>query len=61
MNTPSAKPKIWLVVRVTSGNFLERCTGLFDAISPPPSAASFPRNSEFASPMLSLATFGAGF
>ncbi len=56
------KHKIWSVIRVSSGNFLEMYDfmvfGYYAAFI---ARAFFPAGSEFASLMLSLMTFGAGF
>jgi len=50
------------IVRVTSGNFLEMYDFMiFGYYAPSIAKAFFPARSEFASLMLSLATFGAGF
>lgn len=63
VNTPSdLKSKIWPVVRVASGNFLEMYDFfVFGYYAAAIGRVFFPRSSEFASLMLSLATFGAGF
>lgn len=58
----SRKSKIWPVVRVASGNFLEMYDfQVFGYYAPAIARAFFPTGSEFASLMLALATFGAGF
>jgi MFS family permease len=54
--------KVRAVVRVASGNFLEMYDFMvFGYYAPAIAKAFFPSQSEFASLMLSLATFGAGF
>jgi MFS family permease len=54
--------KIWAVVRVSSGNFLEMYDFMvFGYYAPAIGRAFFPSNSAFASLMFSLMTFGAGF
>ena len=54
--------KIWPVVRVASGNFLEMYDFMvFGYYAAAIGHAFFPKSSEFASLMYSLATFGAGF
>ncbi len=60
---PSGRPsKIKSVVRVASGNFLEMYDFMvFGYYAGAIGRAFFPTNSYFASLMLSLATFGAGF
>jgi len=56
------KKKIWAVVRVASGNFLEMYDFMvFGYYASAIARAFFPSRSEFASLMLSLMTFGAGF
>jgi MFS transporter, MHS family, citrate/tricarballylate:H+ symporter len=62
--TPSSerKSKIWAVVRVSSGNFLEMYDFMvFGYYAAAIGRAFFPSGSPFASLMLSLMTFGAGF
>src|SRR5258708_26065333 len=62
--TPSSerKSKIWAVLRVSSGNFLEMYDFMvFGYYASAIGKAFFPSGSEFASLMLSLMTFGAGF
>src|SRR5579872_3824496 len=58
----AAESKVWPVVRVASGNFLEaydfQVFGYYAAYI---SRAFFPSGNEFASLMLTLMTFGAGF
>src|SRR5580704_3241242 len=56
------KSKIWSVVRVSSGNFLEMYDFMvFGYYAATIGKAFFPSNSAFGSLMLSLMTFGAGF
>jgi MFS family permease len=56
------KSKIWSVVRVSSGNFLEMYDFMvFGYYAAAIGKAFFPSSSPFASLMLSLMTFGAGF
>jgi MFS family permease len=61
--TPSErKSKIWAVVRVSSGNFLEMYDFMvFGYYAAAIGRAFFPSGNPFASLMLSLMTFGAGF
>src|SRR6478672_1806967 len=55
-------PKLWLVVRVSCGNFLEMYDFMvFGYYAAAIGAAFFPSTNPFASLMASLATFGAGF
>lgn len=63
MNSKSGlRDKIWPVVRVASGNFLEMYDFfVFGYYAAAIGRVFFPHSSEFASLMLSLATFGAGF
>lgn len=64
MNTQVAKPqsKLSTVIRVTSGNFIEMYDFfLFGFYATYISKAFFPSDSEYASLMLTFATFGAGF
>jgi len=63
MITPEErKSKIWSVVRVSSGNFLEMYDFMvFGYYAATIGKAFFPGNSAFGSLMLSLMTFGAGF
>jgi MFS family permease len=58
-----ARPsKVWAVVRVSSGNFLEMYDFMvFGYYSSAIGAAFFPNGNPFVSLMLSLMTFGAGF
>jgi MFS family permease len=54
--------KVWAVVRVSSGNFLEMYDFMvFGYYASAIGAAFFPRGNPFVSLMLSLMTFGAGF
>jgi MFS family permease len=56
------KSKIWAVVRVSSGNFLEMYDFMvFGYYAAAIGKAFFPSDSAFASLMLSLMTFGVGF
>src|SRR6202171_6517620 len=56
------KSKVWSVVRVSSGNFLEMYDFMvFGYYAAAIGKAFFPSSSPFASLMLSLMTFGAGF
>ena len=63
MNTPAErKAKIWSVVRVSSGNFLEMYDFMvFGYYAAAIGNAFFPSGNPFVSLMLSLMTFGAGF
>ena len=61
-NTLDRRAKIWTVVRVSSGNFLEMYDFMvFGYYAPEIARAFFPSASQFASLMLTLMTFGAGF
>jgi len=54
--------KVWPVIRVASGNFLEMYDfQIFGYYAAAIAATFFPSGNEFASLMASLATFGAGF
>jgi MFS family permease len=54
--------KLWSIVRVSSGNFLEMYDFMvFGYYATAIGAAFFPSDNEFASLMLALMTFGAGF
>src|SRR5262244_3402724 len=54
--------KLWLVVRVSSGNFLEMYNFMvFGYYATAIGAAFFPSGNQFLSLMLALMTFGAGF
>jgi metabolite-proton symporter len=56
------RQKVWAVVRVASGNFLEMYDfTVFGYYASAIARAFFPQKDEFASLMLSLMTFGAGF
>src|SRR5438270_13829552 len=56
------KSKVWSVVRVSSGNFLEMYDFMvFGYYASAIGKAFFPSGSAFVSLMLSLMTFGAGF
>jgi metabolite-proton symporter len=58
----SRKEKVKAVIRVSSGNFLEMYDFMvFGYYAAAIGRTFFPKNSEFASLMLSLATFGVGF
>src|SRR5258708_13505311 len=63
MITPAERmSKIWSVVRVSSGNFLEMYDFMvFGYYAATIGKAFFPSNSAFGSLMLSLLTFGAAF
>jgi MFS transporter, MHS family, citrate/tricarballylate:H+ symporter len=62
VNQPGRKSKIWSVVRVTSGNFLEMYDFMiFGYYASAIGTTFFPGGSAFASLMKSLMTFGAGF
>src|SRR3984957_10742823 len=59
---PDRKSKIWSVIRVSSGNFLEMYDFMvFGYYAAAIGKAFFPSGSAFVSLMLSLMTFGAGF
>jgi len=59
---PDWKSKVWPVVRVSSGNFLEMYGFMvFGYFASAIGRAFFPSGSPFTSLMLSLMTFGAGF
>jgi len=61
-SSPDRKSKIWQVVRVSSGNFLEMYDFMvFGYYAAAIGKAFFPSGSAFGSLMLSLMTFGAGF
>ena len=61
-NPVDRKQKIWSVIRVSSGNFLEMYDFfVFAYYASAIGRIFFPNTSEFASLMLSLMTFGAGF
>jgi MFS family permease len=62
INSSDRKSKVWSVVRVASGNFLEMYDFMvFGYYAAAIGNAFFPSNSPFGSLMLSLMTFGAGF
>src|SRR5215467_1176701 len=62
MLSPSDRAKIWSVLRVSSGNFLEMYDFMvFGYYASAIGAAFFPSGNKFVSLMLSLMTFGAGF
>ena len=62
MTANGRRAKVWAVVRVCSGNFLEMYDFMvFGYYAPEIAKAFFPARSAFASLMLSLMTFGAGF
>ncbi len=59
---PRANSKVWSVARVASGNFLEAYDfQVFGYYAAAIGHTFFPSSNEYASLMLSLATFGAGF
>jgi MHS family citrate/tricarballylate:H+ symporter-like MFS transporter len=61
-NYVDSKSKVWAVVRVASGNFLEMYDFMvFGYYAPSIGKVFFPNGSAFLSLMLSLMTFGAGF
>src|ERR1700674_5370142 len=62
LTSSDRKAKIWSVIRVSSGNFLEMYDFMvFGYYAAAIGRAFFPSGSEFASLMLSLMTFGVGF
>ncbi len=62
MASKDRKSKIWAVVRVSSGNFLEMYDFMvFGYYAAAIGKAFFPNGNPFVSLMLSLMTFGAGF
>jgi MFS family permease len=62
IETPRARSKIWPVIRVASGNFLEMYDFMvFGYYAAAIGRVFFPSGSEFASLMKSLMTFGAGY
>src|SRR5277367_3009683 len=62
MTPAERKEKIWSVIRVSSGNFLEMYDFfVFGYYAAAIGRIFFPTTNEFASLMLSLMTFGAGF
>src|SRR5689334_24331524 len=62
MNPATRRQKIWAIVRVSSGNFLEMYDFMvFGYYAAAIGRTFFPNGSPFVSLMLSLMTFGAGF
>src|SRR5262249_45104703 len=62
MTSSDRREKIWAVVRVASGNFLEMYDFfVFGYYATAIGRAFFPTGSEFAQLMLAFMTFGAGF
>ncbi len=62
ISSSERRSKIWAVIRVSSGNFLEMYDFMvFGYYAAAIGRAFFPSGSPFASLMLSLMTFGAGF
>src|SRR3984893_10087782 len=62
ISSPDRRTKIWSVIRVSSGNFLEIYDFMvFGYYAAAIGKAFFPSGSAFVSLMLSLMTFGAGF
>jgi MFS family permease len=62
ISAPERESRIWSVVRVSSGNFLEMYDFMvFGYYAAAIGKAFFPSGNAFASLMLSLMTFGAGF
>jgi len=62
LRSSDRKAKIWSVIRVSSGNFLEMYDFMvFGYYASAIGKAFFPSSSDFASLMLSLMTFGVGF
>src|SRR6184192_1546969 len=62
LTSSDRKAKIWSVIRVSGGNFLEMYDFMvFGYYASAIGKAFFPSSSEFASLMLSLMTFGVGF
>src|SRR5438270_14041585 len=62
ISSTNRKSKIWAVVRVSSGNFLEMYDFMvFGYYASAIGNAFFPSGNPFLSLMLSLMTFGAGF
>src|SRR5215469_13341095 len=59
---PGLKRKIWPVIRVTSGNFLEMYDfQIFGYYASAIAATFFPSGNDYAALMAALATFGVGF
>src|SRR5437879_10106471 len=62
LRSSDRKAKIWSVIRVSSGNFLEMYDFMvFGYYAAAIGKAFFPSGNAFISLMLSLMTFGAGF
>jgi MHS family citrate/tricarballylate:H+ symporter-like MFS transporter len=62
ISSSERKSKVWAVMRVSSGNFLEMYDFMvFGYYAAAIGRAFFPSGNPFASLMLSLMTFGAGF
>src|SRR5437899_4451617 len=62
ISSTNRKSKVWSVVRVSSGNFLEMYDFMvFGYYASAIGRAFFPSGNPFVSLMLSLMTFGAGF
>src|SRR5207253_10777506 len=62
LSTSDRNAKIWSVLRVSTGNFLEMYDFMvFGYYAAAIGTAFFPSRSAFASLILSLMTFGAGF
>src|SRR5712664_4135780 len=62
ITSPDREAKIWSVIRVSSGNFLEMYDFMvFGYYASAIGHVFFPNGSQFVSLMLSLMTFGAGF
>src|SRR5882757_11006778 len=62
LTSSDRKAKIWSVIRVSSGNFLEMYDFMvFGYYASAIGKAFFPSGSEFVSLMLALMTFGVGF
>jgi MFS transporter, MHS family, citrate/tricarballylate:H+ symporter len=62
MTTPVRKSKVWTVVQVSSGNFLEMYDFMvFGYYASAIGVTFFPKNEPFVGLMLSLMTFGVGF
>src|ERR1700755_3235821 len=62
IHSSDRKSKVWSLVRVSSGNFLEMYDFMvFGYYASAIGNAFFPSNNPFVTLMLSLMTFGAGF
>src|SRR5499425_3552176 len=62
LSSSDRRAKIWSVIRVSSGNFLEMYDFMvFGYYASAIGRAFFPSGNAYASLMLSLMTFGAGF